>query len=126
MSTRVLLISDDRGSDDEGTPVVYASSAPTNSIPRLMIDDAFESGDIDDLDADADASDFDLASIIHSSQRDAGQQDNSNEDDAKQAPGSSTSINSISMRNGRAVPPPLRLVPPTLGVSTTELDSDTP
>ena len=111
--------------DEDDTP---AKSAALISVPQLKIDDAFAVSDIDDVDAE-----FDLKSIVHASRRDEGNSghggDSFNASDSVRdntplsVPGEETL--STTMRNGRAVPPPLRIVTPSIAASSLpELDEE--
>ena len=109
--------------DEDDTP---AKSAAVISVPRLKIDDAFAVSAIDDVDAE-----FDLKSIVHASRRDEGisghggdsfsASDSVRVNTPSSVPAEETL--STAMRNGRAVPPPLRIVTPSIAASS-ELDEE--
>lgn len=116
--------------DDDDVPSIPAA---LSVVPTLRIDDAFSTGNEDD-DEDLSGSSFDLASIVRLSRT---EEERFESGDASRSPSPRqgdesaeaadlevpSSITPTSVRNGRAVPPPLRLVTPTMSSSTLpELD----
>lgn len=122
-------------SGGEGEDDATVISAANISSPRLRIDDAFAASDIDDVDAEFGGNDFDLKSIVRAQRRD--KETVGHDGDGPDAPDlvratpssanaeDSLSTTPVTMRNGRAVPPPLRIVTPSVAASALpELDEE--
>jgi len=130
--SRPASVSGDKGYEDDA-PVIPAAIV---SVPRLKIDEAFTAGDVDDADAEFGGGDFDLKSIVHASRRDEEHAEHGGDGfDASDsvcvgiplstAVEDASSKTPMTMRNGRVVPPPLRIVTPNMATSVLlELDRE--